>query len=374
MTSPRHQTGCALARQNQSRGLLDPGRPHRPLRLSRSFSRRCEHTPCPPRLRLPEAFRANWSKHNSLEGTEQLHRLLSIRRARDKPALGQPLLICPARPTRASSTKSSFLSGFRAPCREGRSVMGVWSMPALPSAKPGHHPQGNHNLKYRGTTGINQWRWGLGSSTQTESESAPCISQTRPEALRKGLPTAAKGPCRGGSQPLAPPAHRLKGEGSVQPQHHALLEGPQATDRPRGSSCRAPLPAWAGGVPQGSRCGDWPGARGEGWGRGGGGWISAVPCSETPTVTSVLEATATRISSLLLEAASKSAAFPPPHARPSAPTTQSAQRSKVQSKGSLAFVAIGPGAVERCSPIRDGLLVPGDLGKGNTVVGFNMDL
>lgn len=172
---------------------------------------------------------------------------------------------------------------------------------------------------------------------------------------------------------MAPPAHRLKGEESVQPQHHALLEGPQATDRPRGSSCRAPLPAWAQGVPRGSRCGDWPGARGEGWGRGGGGWISAVPCSETPTVTSVLEATATRISSLL-EAASKSAAFPPPHARPSAPTTQSAQRSKVQSKGSLAFVAIGPGAVERCSPIRDGLLVPGDLGKGNTVVGFNMDL
>lgn len=98
MTSPRHQTGCALARQNQSRGLLDPGRPHRPLRLSRSFSRRCEHTPCPPRLRLPEAFRANWSKHNSLEGTEQLHRLLSIRRARDKPGLRTALahLPCPA--------------------------------------------------------------------------------------------------------------------------------------------------------------------------------------------------------------------------------------------------------------------------------------
>lgn len=46
----------------------------------------------------------------------------------------------------------------------------------------------------------------------------------------------------------------------------------------------------------------------------------------------------------------------------------------MQSKGSLAFVAIGPGAVERCSPIQDGFLVPGDLGKGNTVVGFNMDL
>lgn len=90
-------------------------------------------------------------------------------------------------------------------------------------------------------------------------------------------------------------------------------------------------------------------------------------------MTFVLEATATQISSLL-EAASKPAAFTPPHARPSAPTTQPAQRSKVQSKGSLAFVAIGPGAVERCSPIRDGLLVPGDLGKGNTVVGFNMDL
>lgn len=98
MTSPRHQTGCALARQNQSRGLLDPGRPHRPLRLSRSFSRRCEHTPCPPRLRLPEAFRANWSKHNSLEGTEQLHRLLSIRRAQDKSGLRTALahLPCPA--------------------------------------------------------------------------------------------------------------------------------------------------------------------------------------------------------------------------------------------------------------------------------------
>lgn len=98
VTSPRHQTGCALARQNQSRGLLDPGRPHRPLRLSRSFSRRCEHTPCPPRLRLPEAFRANWSKHNSLEGTEQLHRLLSIRRARDKLGLRTALahLPCPA--------------------------------------------------------------------------------------------------------------------------------------------------------------------------------------------------------------------------------------------------------------------------------------
>lgn len=124
--------------------------------------------------------------------------------------------------------------------------MGVWSMPALPSAKPGRHPQGNNNLKYRRTTGINQWRWGLGSSTQTESESAPCISQTRPKALRNGLPTAANGPCRGGSQTLAPPAHRLKGKESVQPQHHALLEGPQATDRPRGSSCSAPLPAWAG--------------------------------------------------------------------------------------------------------------------------------
>lgn len=57
------------------------------------------------------------------------------------------------------------------------------------------------------------------------------------------------------------------------------------------------------------------------------------------------------------------------------PTTQSsAQSSKVQSSESLAFDAIGPDAVERCSPIRDGLLVPGDLGKGNTVVGFNMDL
>lgn len=46
----------------------------------------------------------------------------------------------------------------------------------------------------------------------------------------------------------------------------------------------------------------------------------------------------------------------------------------MQSSESLAFDAIGPDAVERCSPIRDGLLVPGDLGKGNTVVGFNMDL
>lgn len=204
MTSPRHQTGCALARQNQSRGLLDPGRPHRPLRLSRSFSRRCEHTPCPPRLRLPEAFRANWSKHNSLEGTEQLHRLLSIRRARDKPALGQPLLICPARPTRASSTKSSFLPGFRAPCREGRSVMGVWSMPALPSAKPGHHPQGNHNLKYRGTTGINQWRWGLGSSTQP-SRSQRHASHKRGQRLSgKGCPQQPKAPAEGEASPWLP--------------------------------------------------------------------------------------------------------------------------------------------------------------------------
>lgn len=55
-------------------------------------------------------------------------------------------------------------------------------------------------------------------------------------------------------------------------------------------------------------------------------------------------------------------------------TQSSAQSSKVQSSESLAFDAIGPDAVERCSPIRDGLLVPGDLGKGNTVVGFNMDL
>lgn len=55
-------------------------------------------------------------------------------------------------------------------------------------------------------------------------------------------------------------------------------------------------------------------------------------------------------------------------------TKSYAERRKVQSRESLAFDAIGPDAVERCSPIRDGLRVPGDLGKGNTVVGFNMDL
>lgn len=29
---------------------------------------------------------------------------------------------------------AAFLPGFREPCREGRSVMGAWSMPSLPSA------------------------------------------------------------------------------------------------------------------------------------------------------------------------------------------------------------------------------------------------
>lgn len=70
-----------------------------------------------------------------------------------------------------------------------------------------------------------------------------------------------------------------------------------------------------------------------------------------------------------------SGAAPPLLPMPSpAPSARSAQTSSVQSRESLAFGAIGPDAVERCSPIRDGLLVPGDLGKGNTVVGFNMDL
>lgn len=61
---------------------------------------------------------------------------------------------------------------------------------------------------------------------------------------------------------------------------HRQRTGPEAHHAARSSSCLGR------GVPRGSRCGDWPGVRGEGWGRGGGGWILAVPCSEPPAVTS----------------------------------------------------------------------------------------
>lgn len=82
--------------------------------------------------------------------------------------------------------------------------MGVWSMPALPSAKPGHHPQGNNNLKYRGTTGINQWRWGLGELYKP-SRSQRHASHKRGQRLYgKGCPQQPTAPAEGEASPWLP--------------------------------------------------------------------------------------------------------------------------------------------------------------------------
>ena len=285
VTSPRHQTGCALARQNQHRGLLDPGRPHRPLRLSRS-SQRCEHTPSPSVPPPARSLPGQLVKAQQLRGTEQLHRLLSKRSARDRPGLRTALAHLPC-PAHTGILHHEQLPAWVQSAMPGRevcdgSVEHASSAICQARASPTRQqqleiPQNNRNQPvevgprelYANRVGVSAMHltnaargspeWAAHSSQRPLPRGKPDFGSPCPQAQRKRKRSAA-----------APrPPGRATGNGQAQ---RLIMQ--------RSSSCLGR------GVPRGSRCGDWPGMRGEGWGRGGGGWILAVPCSEPPAVTS----------------------------------------------------------------------------------------
>lgn len=179
----------------------------------------------------------------------------------------------------------------------------------------------------------------------------------------EGLPTATNRPCPGKPALGSPADSRRKKAAfshSTTPswKGHRQRTGPEISWEL--SSCLGPE-----GVP-GLRWRDYSQERGGGAGeeeRGAGS--RQCPAVRPPTVTSVLEATATRISSLL-EAASRVGRLPASHARPrpqhSLAENGSAERGRLRR-------AIGPGAVGLLLPHSGWALVPGDLGK-NTVVGL----
>lgn len=123
----------------------------------------------------------------------------------------------------------SFLPGFREPCREGRSVMGAWSMPSLPSAKPLASsprrqleiPQNNLNQQVKvGPRELSADQLQVRGSHVAHL--SPCISQTQPEARQKGPLTATSHPYQGGSQTLAPPCpqgQRKRKHSAAAPHH-----------------------------------------------------------------------------------------------------------------------------------------------------------
>ncbi|XP_047618346.1 uncharacterized protein LOC125116818 [Phacochoerus africanus] len=148
VASPWPQMGRTLARLDQSHRPLSLSRPHQQLSQSQSFSQRCKHKPCPHCLRLPEPFPAKRSKHRASKELNNSTIWQSLHRAQDELGLQTALTDMPAWPKRGSCTISSFLPGLRAPCREGRSVMGAWSMPSLPSAKPLASSPRQHDLKH----------------------------------------------------------------------------------------------------------------------------------------------------------------------------------------------------------------------------------
>ena len=211
---------------------------------------------------------------------------LSPHRAQDKLDRETTLTACSALPGPqwGPPPTSSFLPGFRVPCREGRSVMGAWSMPSLPSAKPLASSPRQQQLEIPQNDMSQQVRVGLRElyanrlgerSSQLIYRHASHKRSQRPSG--KGCSQQPVTPTRG-KPALAPPA--LQGQRSrhsaTAPHYSVRATGNRQAQS--NSSCRAPLPALGLGHP--CRAPDsrgWPGAREEGGGRGGGGWIMAVP-------------------------------------------------------------------------------------------------
>lgn len=156
---------------------------------------------------------------------------------------------------------SSFLPGSRKPCQDGRSVMGAWSMPSLPSAMPlakrqqqqqRDTPPNNMNQQGNGEPGISCQTNQLQIRSSQVAHLLPCTSQMQPEALWKGPLVATNHQYHGRSQPLAPthPQYQPRRKHSATDPHHP--RGQQAVERPRvttlhavplqalGQPCRAP--------------------------------------------------------------------------------------------------------------------------------------
>lgn len=138
--------------------------------------------------------------------------------------------------------------------------------------------------------------------------------------------------------PLAPPAHTDQGEESIRPQLHTVLEGPQAMDRPRMTHHAGLLfLPWARGIPAGLQTVGLARSKRGGLGRGGevGSALKphSLPWSEIPTVTFVLEATATLRASSRQPASWQSSCLPTPG--PAPPQHSLRREAKCRARGRL---------------------------------------
>lgn len=137
MASPLHQTSCTLARRNQSRGSPSQQTP-RWWRQKPVLFPVLQTQACPRHLPSAKTFPGPSGQSTQIKST--LEQLSWQAGPAQSPGQARPPNTphCSALPGPQWSPPqiSSLLPGVREPCREGRSVMGAWSMPSLPSAKP----------------------------------------------------------------------------------------------------------------------------------------------------------------------------------------------------------------------------------------------
>lgn len=302
-----HLTSCTLARRNQSRGPSSQQTPRwwrpKPVLAPALPTRACPH-------HLPSANTFPGPRGQSTEiksNSEQLSWQAGPAQSPGQagPPDNPPCSALPG-PQWSPPPTSSFLPGSREPCREGRSVMGAWSMPSLPSTKPlALNPQSNHHLKTPPHNLDQRVKVGLGelyanqAKPTRESEAlgwlisrhAPPRRSQRPSGkgapsnqshLRRGKP-APGSPCPAGSQEKA---------SATAPHPPSRATGDRQAHS--NSSCRATPPALGRGR------GHVAGSRQQGLARSEGGGLGkrrrgldhgralkphSLPWSEIPTMT-----------------------------------------------------------------------------------------